>query len=220
MGFSVEWVAFKDMSADAVCDAIGAQRTGEHGELFDADLMGAELPNGMYLLFIDGRGKHMGMGIDLPEKTGIEGEAFSYTCQDNSMTTMLSGWRDRQQLWDIMRYPGIEEDNHPDDDASPPGFSVNGELPEAASRIMLKAQQEQQKADEVGDQMVDYLYEVTADLGYELTGFQHDRQVPETVTFEILTIGTTAPSQRPAAGAANALSPPHHHTRKPWWKFW
>lgn len=220
MGFSVEWVAFKDMSADAVCDAIDAQRTGQHGDLFDADIMGAELPNGMYLVFMDGRGAHLGMAMDLPEKTGIQGEAFSYTCQDTSMTTMLSGWRDRQQIWEIMRYPGVDEDRHPDDVNSPQGFSVNGELPAAASRIMQQAQQQQQEASETGDEMVDYLYEVTADLGYELTGFQHDRQVPESVKFEILTIGSIVPSRRPASGAAHIGTSPRPRSQKPWWKFW
>ena len=86
-------------------------------------------------------------------------------------------------------------------------------------RLLAKAKEEQ-KEDRGGD--VDYLYEVTADLGKHLTGFRHDI-VDDSIRFEVLTVRPFTPfepKQSSPQHSSRRTGSAHPASGKPWWKFW
>jgi hypothetical protein len=210
MGFSLSWVAIKGVTADEACSAMGFERTGKtSSELFGEELAGAELPNGMYLVFADGRGPFTMFNESYEHRPALPNEAVAFMCNDNAMMSKIACVADGKTRWSIVRYDSGEP------------YELEGEIPAEYHRLLAKAKEEQAKA----GHEVDYLYEVTAELGFHLTGYQHDR-VQDHVRFEVLRALPSSPyAPRPSAmNRSTRRSPsslPWPGTGgRPWWKFW
>ncbi|MGF1625814.1 MAG: hypothetical protein ACFCVH_13105 [Alphaproteobacteria bacterium] len=211
MGFSVNWVAIKGATADEACAAMGFERTGEFAnDPTHKELVGCELPNGMYLVQADGRGPFTAFSETYAERQALPNEAIHFMCYDTVMMTTMGCVADGERRWSIMRYESGEP------------FELEGEIPAEYHRLLAQAKEKQATA---GDE-VDYLYDVTAQLGFHLTGYQHDR-VQEDIRFEVL---RALPSSPYAPVAAPGRTGSARHSSKPlpwpgtggrpWWKFW
>lgn len=204
MGFNISWLAFMDMQADDVCEAIRAERTGQYDEPFSHDLMGAEMPNGAYLVLVNGRGQHDGLAQIYPEKTSLENEIVSCVRSDTAGITILNSHAKGRQRWSIMRMPDELDD-----------LWIEGEVPEAFAAIRARREAEQAEADDAGEP-VDYLGEAPIDLGQDLTGFHHELVQPD-IRFEVLSKHVAMRSKYATAAPTSA---PNFPSPRPWWKFW
>lgn len=54
MGFSLSWLAVRGKEAAAVRRVLGVRRTGQREDVPDSPLLGADLPNGWYLVLANG----------------------------------------------------------------------------------------------------------------------------------------------------------------------
>jgi hypothetical protein len=211
MGFNVNWVAIKGVTADEACSALGFERTGqvsEHPEV--AELAGAVLPNGMYLVVAHGGGPFMALHDNYEHRPALPNEAIAFMCYDTVMMTKIACVTEGKVRWSISRIEPTDP------------FELEGEIPAEYHRLLAKAKEEQAKA---GDE-VDYLYDVAANLGFHLTGYQHDR-VQENIRFEVLRALPSSPYAPVAApvrtGSARRSSKPLPWPGtggRPWWKFW
>lgn len=204
MGFDIEWLAFKDMDADAVCAALKAERTGEFDEPFLHGLMGAATPTGHYIVILSDRGPHKGLVESFPEKAKIETEIITYTCFETVNLSMLRAYKNGSKLWSITHLPDEYD-----------GLEIEGDVPDAFSEIQSSYEAQQEQADADGE-AVDYLFDAPIDFGHTLTGFRHDLVQPE-IQFEVLNKG--APAAVPYARSA-PINPASFKPYRPWWKFW
>ena len=208
MGFDIEWLAFKDMDADAVCGALKAERTGEFDESFEHGLMGALSPTGHYIIAVSGRGSHKGLVEIFPKQTDIKSEILTYTCFETINLSMLRAYSGGRMLWSITRLPDEYD-----------GLEIEGDVPDAFAAIRSSYEAQQEQADADGE-AVDYLFEAPIDFGHELTGFRHDLVQPE-IRFEILNMGAhVAAKPVKAAPIKPASEPISFKPQRPWWRFW
>ena len=204
MGFFVSWLAFKDASSDRVCAALGAERTGVFAEPLDSALMGAALPNGMYLVLADGHSDYSALGFNFADNPTLATEVLHFQCYDTVMATRIECMAEGVKRWSISR----EEPSGP--------FELEGAIPPEYHRLLAQAKAQQE---EEGNDDVDYLYDVPADLGWHLTGFQHDRPDAE-IRFEILKMRPDSPFAPPERRGGPRGAGARAAAHKPWWKFW
>ena len=209
MGFSLEWLAIKDASADQVCAALGVERTGAFGDALSAPIMGVALPSGHYLVLVDDRSREVVMLHDsFVDDPGLENEVLSFACNDGIMMTALQSWTNGNCNWIVSRW-------EPNEDCE-----LEGPVPEAFHEINAKLQAKQQNS-----QDADYIYDATAELGKALTGFRHDEAFDDpTLRFEVLRLRPDSrfriPSRSNAPQSGGTPRSSATPRGKPWWKFW
>ena len=164
MGFRVSWVASQGIAADEMLRAADRQRTKKRDEIPDLGWYLLELPPWV-LLLADGRDSYRDLGRTYAKTLSAGGrETLFFRCSDTFMKTDLRCYRDGQEAWSII-YKSDEETKEP---------TINGDPPQLVQEIL-----ERLKTKQAEDNDADYIYELTAEMGLNLTGFRHDTD-PET----------------------------------------
>ncbi len=131
MGYSLAWVAVRGIDRDRVLAALGASPTGERQDIPDADLVGASLPSGFYLVVAN----HFGVLEDeeIARDLSLHGEALLCFVEEHVMMSMACCFSKGRELWRITHDAGegIE-------------LSATGDLPESYATVR-KARLEQQR---------------------------------------------------------------------------
>jgi hypothetical protein len=167
LGFSISWVAIRGRVLNAVWDELGVQPTGERDEFPDFPLAGTELPGGWYLVCADTCDAPF-LQEDVLERLSSGGEAVICSVEEHVMYSESAGWFDGRQIWSV-RHDAQESIGH---------LEASGEPPPTFITIRNRLASEQEAAG--GEQAsVDYIFDIPVQLAEAVTGFRHDKVLPE-----------------------------------------
>ncbi len=159
MGFSLSWLAVRGKDAEAVRRQLGVSGTGEHEDVPDSPLLGAELPTGWYLVVAN----HSVVEETEPvSELSTGGEVVTCFVEEHVMYSRASGWKDGKRLWSITHdsQHGID---HLEAEGDPPAQFI-------PVRDRLTAKQISR-----GD--ADFIFDIPVEVAHALTGFRHDRDI-------------------------------------------
>ena len=192
MGYKVSWLA---RSGDSGKELISASRRKPTGELVPTPSNGYQLieltDTSWVVLLTDGAEYLEDLDAEMAQSLSEGGcEILRFWCSDTIMATQLECYREGVRVWSI-GYDCEETE----------ALVIEGEVP-PITHDLLKTLVAKQRA----DPEVDFVYELTAKLGSELTGFRHDQS-----------LGKGSP---PAFRALDFESDRTPVPKQPWWKRW
>jgi hypothetical protein len=162
MGFRVQLIAVSGKDPRIVQRDYGVAPTGDREQIPESAVVGAALPNGAYLLYIND-----------PNRIAPDDEVFSRLSQGASLiacyaneTTMQSytcAWSNGVEMWSVshVAQKGI---NH---------LEAAGHLPPA-----LHAIRDRVLARQAGDNGVDFVFDIPVELFAALGGMRYDHDIP------------------------------------------
>jgi len=194
MGYRVSWIARCGASTRELLDVSKRSITGERHEFPDVGWYLLELPSTVdtpwAVLIADGSDNYADLDASNAQALSNGGnETLYFWCSDTVMATELMCFKDGSLLWAV-RYDCEDKKKRPE---------LQGEIPVIAHEILNSLRAEQQADPEGG---VDYIYDLTAELGRRLIGFRHDKDL-ETVDPEPFQVLGGSPVPRRA-----------------WWQIW
>ncbi len=191
MGFRVSWIARSGSSTHELLHVSGRILSGERYEFPEVGWYLLELPSDeapWVLLIADGSDNFAELSASHTQSLSKGGnETLYFWCSDTVMATEMFAFKDGVEVWSI-QYDCGDKMKQP---------AMNGDVPQIAQEILKDLRTKQQE-----DDGVDYIYDLTAELGRSLVGFRHDRdiEIDDPEPFQLL----SEPSKQ-------------RHT---WWQFW
>lgn len=184
MGFSLEWMAVKGGTRESVLDALGLRGTGEREEIPEAELTGAALPAGWYLL-VANHSRLPLMDSKVLAGVSVDAEVVSCFVEEHVMCSCVQGWQRGREVWSVMHMADTGGIDH---------LETKGELPPAFAPIRDQQRAKQQAAGgaKAG---VDYIFDIPVELACTLTGYRHDQDIPglDDTPFEVLATTEATP---------------------------
>lgn len=164
MGYRVSWIARAGTSTAELLKVSRRKLTGERHEFPDVGFYLLELPgadsNPWVVLIADGSDNFAELDATLAQSLSVGGhETLFFWCSDTVMATEMMCFKNGANAWSI-QYDCEDETQRP---------KLTGDVPPIVHEILknLRAQQE-------GNDGVDYIYDLTAVVGRSLVGFRHD----------------------------------------------
>jgi|SRR5579864_4773096 len=173
MGYSLSWAAIKGADPHLVHEIMGVRPSGKPEEIPESDIVGAQLPNGWYLLLYN---KAPIKDRDL-KRLSFLGEVVYCFVEDHVMFSSACGLLAGVTNWSVTH----------DCEKGRFHLQVEGQAPPSLTSIQQRLTAEQNAAGgEKSD--TDYIYEIPAELARELTGFRHDQSIPDATAemFQVL----------------------------------
>lgn len=162
MGFRVQLIAITGKGPDAVQRDFGVAATGQREEIAESPVVGAPLPNGAYLLYIND-----------PKKIVPDDKVFArlskgaslVACYANEtvMNSFACGWANGVEQWSVF-HDAQQDIEH---------LEASGALPPElqAIRDRLFAQQQ-------SDGGADFIFDIPIELFAALGGIRYDHEIP------------------------------------------
>jgi hypothetical protein len=162
MGFRVQLIALTGKEPSAVQRDFGVAATGQREEIAESPVVGAALPSGAYLLYIND-----------PDKIVPEDKVFArlskgaslVACYANEtvMNSYACGWANGIERWSVF-HDAQQDIKH---------LETSGTLPPEfqAIRDRLFAEQE-------GDDGADFIFDIPIELFAALGGIRYDHDIP------------------------------------------
>jgi len=163
MGFRVQLIAVTGKDPSAIQRDFGVAATGQREEIAESPVVGAPLPNGAYLLYIND-----------PDKISPDDKAFAclskgaslIACYANEtvMNSYACGWANGVKQWSVF-HDAQQDIKH---------LETGGTLPPELQPIRdrLFAQQED-------DDETDYIFDIPIELFAALGGIRYDEDIPD-----------------------------------------
>ncbi|QAY78276.1 hypothetical protein [Sphingosinicella sp. BN140058] len=161
MGYSISWLAVRNMSKVKLLRRLQLTDTGEPDEDNEAPLSAADLPTGWAILFSNdfSFGSRTALTVSLAENEVIVCQA-----DEHVMFSSVSFFSKGRQQWSVA-HDAQQDLRH---------LEGIGALPEQLSAIRVRLMD--QLEEEGGDgSEVDYTFEIPVELAEHLTGYRHDR---------------------------------------------
>lgn len=162
MGFRVQLIAVTGKDPRAIQREFGVAPTGEHEEIAESPVVGAALPNGAYLLYINDPDRivpddkvfsRLSKGASLIACYANETVMCSYTC----------AWSNGVERWSVLHdsQQGIEH------------LETRGTLPHETQPI-----RERLFAEQANDDGADFIFDIPVELFAALGGIRYDCDIP------------------------------------------
>jgi hypothetical protein len=170
MGFRVLLISVRGKKPSAIHQDLGVVPTQQFEEIAESPVVGAQLANGDYLLYINDR------NLIAPNDalfTRLSKGAKLVACYVNEtcMESFATFWADGRSEWAV-HHNAQEELRHLETNGvPPPGYT--------AIRDQLLAQQQ-------GCDDVDYVFDVPVEVAKEIGGFRYDQDIPGASAFQVL----------------------------------
>lgn len=165
MGFSLSWLAVRGKSRAEVCEALALKGTGRLEEIPEAPFTGADLPKGWFMVV---ENNSDGLVQDSVLKKVSSGcEVVACSVEEHVMVSTATGWKNGQKLWSIT-HDAQQSIEHLDFTGEPPGFATISE-----------GLRKEQQAAGGKDADVDYIFDIPVATAESLTGYRHDKMIPE-----------------------------------------
>lgn len=163
MGFRVQLIAVTGKEPRSIQDDFGVVATGQREEIAEAPVVGAALPNGAYLLYINDADKIA------PEDqifARLSKAASLVACYANE-TVMISyacGWANGVERWSVF-HDAQQDIKH---------LETSGTLPPEFQAIRDRLFAEQ----EGDDGRTDFVFDIPVELFAALGGIRYDQDIP------------------------------------------
>jgi hypothetical protein len=165
VGFSVSWIALKDLPLTEAALAFGLTSSDQSGETFDYEVSGANVGDWTVLVFND---VNTALAEEELVRLSRRDDVVVVHVHETTMMQTSEMWRQGRQVWSVWHDTLQGERN----------LEEEGEFPPAYDEIKqrLFAQQDEEDA---GDAAVDFVSEIPIELAAQVTGFRHDRMGAE-----------------------------------------
>jgi len=166
----------KGKTPEVVQNEFGLHSTGNREEVPESDITAVITPSGWYLIVANRSGHPLAQDINL-KRASSAAEVVTCDVEEHVMVSSASGWKNGKMVWSVTHDSRADQEH----------LSVQGEPPSIYGEIrdQLKAKQ----LDAGGrDADTDYLFDIPVELAERLTGFRHDKRMPElgNQPFEVL----------------------------------
>ena len=164
MGFALSWFAVKGAEKTSVLSRLGLSESTEADSVPDADIVGAQLHGGWYLILAN----QCDYVARLP-LSDLSASAVLVTCavEEHVMYSVASQWADGRRLWQVTH----------DSARGLTDLLAEGVPPDPFSALRTEALA-QLEAEGGADSAVDFVFDVPVDLAKASTGFRHDQNPP------------------------------------------
>lgn len=185
MGFSFTSIAVRGGTRDGVLAALGLRGTNTHEQIPESEITGASLPSGWYLV-TDNQG-YPAFTEDATLKGLSEtAEVATWFVEEHVMCSAASMWANGREVWSV-RHAAEQSIEH---------LETKGILPPMFAPISERLRAAQ-AADGGEKAKVDHIFDIPVELVAQLTGYRHDREMPELgdSAFEVLTTTDATPKR-------------------------
>ncbi len=177
MGFRVSWIAVQGISADELLRGAGRERTKKRDAIPDVGWYLLELPaetSAWTFLIADGRDNYRDLERAYAKSLSENNrETLFFRCNETLMSSDFRCYRNGEEAWSVI-YKSSDETKQP---------LIGGEPPDVVHERLARL-----KSLQTQDAGADYLYDLTAEIGLQLTGFRHDidPKTDDKVPFQVL----------------------------------
>jgi hypothetical protein len=190
MGFTISWVAYKDLPLAEAALAFGLLQSGQSETVLDYEANGARVGNWSIVVFND-------LKPDLAEPRELARlssgrEIVVVHISETTMMQWAERWKNGRQVWNV-QHTSEEGPRH---------LETTGSLPAEFAEIRRRRFAEQDEED-AGDAAVDFIADIPLDLAEAATGFRHDSTEAE--FFELVPDADTKPKKAGFLGVFKML---------------
>ncbi len=188
MGYKVSWIARSGRSTKELISTSQRRPTGERVRVLGEGYYLLEEPAGAHWAVLIAVGGEYLEDLDAERARSISengNETLRFWCSDTVMSTELECFKNGVKAWSIA-YDCEVAGNQP---------VIRGEVPPVTHEILKSFQ-----AKQLVDPEVDFIYELTGELGSRLIGFRHDLalQTDSREAFQVLAFESDSRQARPA----------------------
>ncbi len=172
MGYSLCWAAVRGKARETVLAELELHSTGAREAIPDSPLVGAQLPDGWYLVLSNQDARFT--DEETLQRLSAKSELVTCFVEEHVMCSSASGWNDGRKVWSLL-HDAQQSVEHLENTGDPPASL-------ASIRDRLRAEQERAggtKAD------VDCFFDVPVEVAKAVTGFSHNEGL-EGDAFEVL----------------------------------
>lgn len=160
MGYSVFTVAVRGRAAPLICADFGLLATERSEEEPESPVVGALLPGGWYLIYINDR-------IAPPEavlkSVSTRAELVCCAAEEHVMYSSASGWTNGEEAWSITHDAQVAAEH----------LEATGTLPAEFPSIAERLRRQQRD-----DGGADFIFDIPVEVALALTGFRYDGSNP------------------------------------------
>lgn len=160
MGACLTWFATKGKKSEVVCAELGLRNTGQRVVTPWRHIVGAELPDGRYLIQ---RPRYECRDDEIPARLSVGCEVISLFVEEHVMFSRVSSWKDGKRLWSVI-HKSEERDDH---------LEMEGALPLEFSSIRDQISAERGQTP---------FFEIPCKLAAKLTGYRYDAPAKEQIS--------------------------------------
>ena len=168
MGYSLSWLAVKNVSELDILNKVCAKRTGNKDEAPDYDFNYMER-DGEWRWLIENRVDMIRDKEDWLTVLSSGAELVCVVVEEHVMYSAATGWKDGKRLW------SIEHDN---ERGGLEDIKATGALPETYEKVRTDLLQKL-----MADPETDYMFDVPTRVAELITGFKHDEAPKSADTF-------------------------------------
>jgi len=168
-----------------VLATLGLRGKNVFEEIPEADITGAALPSGWYLVTAN-RGHPAFMDDATLKRLSESSDVVTCFVEEHVMCSAASLWAGGRQVWSAM-HAGDQSIEH---------LETKGSLPPVFASISDRLRAEQAAAGGKSAE-VDHIFDIPVEMVAQLTGYRHDRVMPELGdrAFEVLASTDAAPKR-------------------------
>lgn len=162
MGFRVQLIAVTGKDPRVIQRDFGVVPTGEHEEIAESPVVGAPLPNGAYLLYINDKDRIV------PDdrvfgRLSIKASLIACYANETVMCSYTCAWSNGVEHWSVLHdsQQGIEH------------LETSGSLPSELEPIRARLFAEQEN-----DDGADFIFDIPVELFAALGGIRYDCDIP------------------------------------------
>src|SRR5262245_42205659 len=195
MGYSIAWVAFKNVTPEVGLARLGLYSTGRLAPYAESEFTGHALRDGWFLVVARG-GDHPLVSAGSLAVLSEGAEAVACSVEEHVMCSSAERWVRGQNVWRIAH----------DAQQSIRHLKTTGALPSTYPQALREAAV-RQDAEDAGPGAVDFFFEVPLQVAKVMTGFKHDEA-----------IAGLDYARFPAYAAAKPRAT--NAGRRKWWQIW
>jgi len=168
MGYSIAWVAVKNMPLKKMLDCLRLEATAQTGTYARERYTGHELQQGWYLIVGRGCNSSVIASSNLAELS-MSADVVACSVEEHVMFSSAEYWSHGHQRWRVEHAA----------ERSPSDIKTTG-LPPNSLNPLVRSAEESRGREPLSEQRyeVDYHFSVPLHLAKELTGFMHDEEHP------------------------------------------
>lgn len=158
MSQSLVWFAVKGVAPEEVLSRAGLVDTEEPDEFFDADIAGAQYPDGWFIVTSSDFSM---MDMENLREWSAGGRLVAVAVEEEALSSLATEWLDGRLVWSVSHEAGDEE--------AEPQLAVEGTLPAFFEEVKTEHSEPMEGEDEA-----ELAFQIPLELASRITGFHHD----------------------------------------------
>jgi hypothetical protein len=163
MGYSLSWLAVKDVGLDRILECLQMERTNDVGEFHRRwEICHLDMNNGWQLVSFGGQ-DILTEQAPLLERLSFLGTVVAVFVHEGAMMCAAEGWEKGARKW-LVSHELDRGQTH---------LHTEGQLPDCFESVFAQVKEEA----EANEFDCDYYFDIPVQIGFQIVGFIHDRTV-------------------------------------------